>query len=631
MNNENSLKISENTKQNQDNNLFQEEYTPIKSTEGNFFQSANQTNNRSPFKFATTTPEISNNIQNYNINNFYPQSPFTNFPGNSLISLNKFNLSSNKKIFNNFGFGFFNKNINKRLDFDVTKREDETSSENDKEKPFFDKIIKSIPNKTVNLNEDGNGNVKQMSEIEKELFHLKKIRCKCKKSKCIKLYCECLANNEVCIGCECENCDNRLKTENISLNVNNISKFNYDAFGLFKKKDINNKNANRDCDDNNDNLDNDMEIEMKMDMDSINNIDKDDHIDINKENKNRRKTINSDRITNQTEPKPKLKTKTKTQETIVKNKEKDDINSNSDLFSNENNVNPSQIITQTPKNQALLNEKLSFSKDNNRSQFSQLRLNESSYKNNERKATFSSDYERKYSQLELDMIRTTKKPEGNQNQVSLGCNCYKSNCRKKYCECFKSKVSCNENCRCFDCENIYNDKDFIKKHAFHLNYHFGKYNNDSFIKGNNVQIEKISIEISNKTLNLRTSTEFPANPLVEVDKNLNMTIKKKVLNNTYGVGLNSNSSMYDNKSHTPHKNSSCLTQKKRGLECEISDENGKENEKVVLNSKSIDSDKKENLLKTNKFNSDGGKMRKYFNQSSLRMVNKKLDLSKCDD
>lgn len=34
-----------------------------------------------------------------------------------------------------------------------------------------------------------------------------------------------------------------------------------------------------------------------------------------------------------------------------------------------------------------------------------------------------------------------------------GCKCKKSNCLKKYCECFEAGVACGPNCRCFDCKN----------------------------------------------------------------------------------------------------------------------------------------------------------------------------------
>ena len=40
-----------------------------------------------------------------------------------------------------------------------------------------------------------------------------------------------------------------------------------------------------------------------------------------------------------------------------------------------------------------------------------------------------------------------------QNRVRKGCNCKKSNCKKKYCECFSANLTCTDICKCEHCFN----------------------------------------------------------------------------------------------------------------------------------------------------------------------------------
>jgi hypothetical protein len=39
-----------------------------------------------------------------------------------------------------------------------------------------------------------------------------------------------------------------------------------------------------------------------------------------------------------------------------------------------------------------------------------------------------------------------------------GCNCKKSKCQKKYCECYSSGIGCGEHCNCENCLNVHHEK-----------------------------------------------------------------------------------------------------------------------------------------------------------------------------
>ena len=64
------------------------------------------------------------------------------------------------------------------------------------------------------LNYQNNFESKNKEENNSFSFKKDKPCCSCTKTKCIKKYCECFANNKLCIDCHCQNCMNKSKSYN---------------------------------------------------------------------------------------------------------------------------------------------------------------------------------------------------------------------------------------------------------------------------------------------------------------------------------------------------------------------------------------------------------------------------------
>ena len=176
---------------------------------------------------------INNNQSNNNLNKFptvsviYP----TNQQNQYIKDINKINYIKNK-------------------DVEIIKHNsNEIQNINNNEKGAF-----SLFTNYNNINNNNNNN-NQINYIKNESGEQNnKIHCTCKKTKCIKKYCECYSNGVFCYNCKCENCENKpFYMDNNIKNSNNIN------ININKKEEeeINeNKNSKQSIDNNMDNNDN---------------------------------------------------------------------------------------------------------------------------------------------------------------------------------------------------------------------------------------------------------------------------------------------------------------------------------------------------------------------------------------
>ena len=110
----------------------------------------------------------------------------------------------------------------------------------------------------------------------------------------------------------------------------------------------------------------------------------------------------------------------------------------------------------------------------------------------------------------IEKMNYSKTEATNPKTERVICNCTKSNCMKKYCECYKQGFNCNSLCRCIECNNknyIINDTNNFYNYALNGKYH----NIDNNNKNNLSQVHDFSTSYIPETFGRSTDYNNPIN------------------------------------------------------------------------------------------------------------------------
>ena len=155
-------------------------------------------------------------------------------------------------------------------------------------------------------------------------------------------------------------------------------------------------------------------------------------------------------------------------------------------------------------------------------------------------------------------LNYSKTDVSNSKNQRVICNCTKSNCMKKYCECYKQGLNCNSLCRCIECKNKnynYDNNNFynyaLKNNNINLNNNisqtqdysishipetFGKsidYNNPINFQSEafGIFIKKEKLKIEMRKINLTLNNNKKNNVIINNTSNENNNNDKEIINN----------------------------------------------------------------------------------------------------
>ena len=141
------------------------------------------------------------------------------------MNLNEYDTSSIFNVFKNGNPEFwkelqaldYNNSLNNSSDFNCDTPRRNTK----KKKRNIDTIQINTPKRQK---KGGNKRAEGTQRVLYSKFAFKQTPCNCKKSRCLKLYCECFAENKMCnVNCKCNNCMNNKEHNTLRLDAIKIA------------------------------------------------------------------------------------------------------------------------------------------------------------------------------------------------------------------------------------------------------------------------------------------------------------------------------------------------------------------------------------------------------------------------